>query len=31
VVGSVPTLRGELPEEAATESLTLTAASGDSR
>jgi hypothetical protein len=31
VVGSVPTLRGELPEEAAAESLTLAAASGDSR
>jgi hypothetical protein len=31
VVGSVPTLRGELPEEADAESLTLAAASGDSR
>jgi hypothetical protein len=31
VVGSVPTLRGERPEEAAAESLTLAAASGDTR
>jgi hypothetical protein len=31
VVGSVPTLRGERPEEADTESLTLAAASGDTR